>query len=204
MKEFENIIFNLRVFGLSESIVASGYSMAEEVNRDLDTPKDSDIKRARVLAHQAPNSGEDNYLNGIIAQFDLHCSIKMWVELQRYHFIDFVTSQSTIHKINALKIDENCNSYVTEEAKNLLKKLQKEYAENPSEEKLLKLLYNIPTGFSYTARMTTNYRQLKTIYNQRKNHKLPEWRAFCEYLKNFPKFYDLIYEDHHKKVEEKA
>ena len=125
MKEFENIISNLRVLGLSESIVASGYSMAEEVNRDLDTPKDSDIKRARVLAHQAPNSGEDNYLNGIIAQFDLHCSIKMWVELQRYHFIDFVTSQSTIHKINALKIDENCNSYVTEEAKNLLKNYRK-------------------------------------------------------------------------------
>jgi hypothetical protein len=36
--------------------------------------------------------------------------------------------------------------------------------------------------------MTTNYRQLKTIYHQRKNHRLPEWREFCEWILTLPLF----------------
>ena len=28
--------------------------------------------------------------------------------------------------------------------------------------------------------------QLKTVYSQRKTHRLPEWRAFCEQLKELP------------------
>ena len=34
--------------------------------------------------------------------------------------------------------------------------------------------------------MTTNYRQLKTIYRQRKNHALPEWKAFCKWIETLP------------------
>lgn len=29
-------------------------------------------------------------------------------------------------------------------------------------------------------------RQLKTIYQQRKNHRLPEWRSFCEWIEELP------------------
>ena len=36
------------------------------------------------------------------------------------------------------------------------------------------------------ARLTTNYRSLKTIYSQRKNHRLPEWREFCEWIETLP------------------
>mgnify|MGYP002519675587 CR=1 FL=1 len=53
-------------------------------------------------------------------------------------------------------------------------------------EKYLEILYSNPAGFKLTARMTTNYRQLKTIYAQRKNHRLPEWRAFCEWIETLP------------------
>ena len=43
-----------------------------------------------------------------------------------------------------------------------------------------------------TARLTTNYRCLKTIYSQRKNHRLPEWRQFCEEIKKLPYAAELI------------
>ena len=33
-----------------------------------------------------------------------------------------------------------------------------------------------------TGRVTTNYLQLMNIYQQRHNHRLPEWRAFCQQL----------------------
>jgi hypothetical protein len=50
----------------------------------------------------------------------------------------------------------------------------------------LELLYSNPAGFRLTAKMSTNYRALKTIYRQRKDHKLPEWRAFCQWVRTLP------------------
>ena len=52
--------------------------------------------------------------------------------------------------------------------------------------KYLELLYSNPAGFMLTAGITTNYRQLKTIYMQRKDHRLPEWRAFCRWIETLP------------------
>lgn len=53
-------------------------------------------------------------------------------------------------------------------------------------ERYLQILYSNPCGFRITARMTTNYRQLKTIYLQRRTHRLPEWRAFCGWIETLP------------------
>ena len=58
--------------------------------------------------------------------------------------------------------------------------------EEAIKEQYLRVLYSNPCGFKLTAGMTTNYRQLKTIYNQRKTHRLPEWRAFCEWIHTLP------------------
>lgn len=56
----------------------------------------------------------------------------------------------------------------------------------------LEILYSNPAGFIITARITTNYRCIKNIYGQRYNHRLPEWREFCEYMKkNLPYFKDF-------------
>lgn len=59
-------------------------------------------------------------------------------------------------------------------------------------EKYLEILYTNPAGFELTARLTTNYRCLKNIYAQRKNHRLPEWRAFCLWIESLPYAKELI------------
>ena len=59
----------------------------------------------------------------------------------------------------------------------------------------LKILYNVPTGFELTAGITTNYRQLKTIYYQRRHHKLPEWHMICDWIEELPKFKELCLEE---------
>ena len=80
------------------------------------------------------------------------------------------------------KIEKKCNEY------NQLEDKSSEYAK----ELYLEILYNIPSGIELTARVTTDYSQLKTMYNQRKDHRLPEWREFCEYIKNeLPLFKEL-------------
>ena len=53
------------------------------------------------------------------------------------------------------------------------------------------LVASLPCGFVLGATMTTNYRQLKTIYNQRKHHKLDEWHQFCKWCEELPYFKEL-------------
>jgi hypothetical protein len=53
------------------------------------------------------------------------------------------------------------------------------------------LVASLPCGFVLGASMTTNYRQLKTIYQQRKNHKLREWHDFCAWCETLPMFMEL-------------
>ena len=57
--------------------------------------------------------------------------------------------------------------------------------------KYLEILYSNPAGFELTARLTTNYRCLKNIYIQRHDHRLPEWKEFCEWMKTLPMFKKL-------------
>lgn len=185
----ENYVINdVKVFGMEDSFKASKYPMSVDVsslNCDM-TP------RVCALGKSDVGSGHDQFLTGIIVQFDLTFTIKAWTEAERYHFFDFVSSQSTMHRITKLDPAVQCNEYVDERVIAILKEHIDTYNNDPTPENYLKVLYNVPTGFRLTARMTTNYRQLKTIYFQRRNHRLPEWRQFCSWVETLPYFRELI------------
>ena len=180
-------IDKVKVYGLDEAIRASKYP------KSVDTDKvSSDITdTVKALGRAQRGSGHDNFLHGIIVQFDLTCSIKMWTEAERYHFLDFVSSQSTMHCITRFDALKQCNRYVKAETVAMLNGLIEQYKKEPTDENYLTVLYNVPTGFELTARMTTNYRQLKTIYHQRKDHRLPEWREFCKWIEGLPHFKEI-------------
>lgn len=180
-------IDNVQVFGLENAIKCSKYPMATDT-----AAVNSDITKTVInLGNAAMNSGHDNFLNGIIVQFDLTFSNKAWVELQRYHFIEFISSQSTMHRIAKFDLEEQYNQYVDKRIIAIMNELKEKYNKTQNPEDYLKLLYSNPSGFELTAGMSTNYRQLKTIYHQRKNHRLPEWRSFCDWIETLPKFKEL-------------
>lgn len=176
------MIKNVQIYGIADSFKASKYPMATDTDKCSYMCTD----RIKKLASASIGSGHDNFLNGIIVQFDLTFSQKAWVELQRYHFIDFVSSQSTMHRIDRFDLDSQMNEWVDDAIKSRLRELVEAYREDGSKENFLKVIYNIPSGFELTARMTTNYRQLKTIYFQRRTHRLPEWREFCKWIESLP------------------
>lgn len=182
-----NITSNVKVYGLEDSIKASKYPMSV----DIESCTEEITKTTKKLGGCEKGTGHDQFLTGIIVQFDLTLSLKAWTEAQRYHFLDFVSSQSTMHRIASFDFEEQCNEYVTDEVKDLFKKYVSEYKSEPTAENYLKILYNIPTGFRLTARMTTNYRQLKTIHDQRKAHRLPEWRELCVWIETLPHFKEI-------------
>ena len=180
--EIKDIVSNAEVFAVGRSFREAKYTMSVNANEC-----NCDYTSTQKKLGQAPKgSGHDNFLKGILVRFDLTFTIKAWTEAERYHWFDITSSQSTMHRIAQMDYDECMIEYVTENTVNEMKRLLETYNENPTSKNYLMLLYNCPVGIKLTAGMSTNYQQLKTIYAQRKNHKLPEWRAFCEWIKTLP------------------
>ncbi len=219
------LIDNLQVYDLAESIAASGYPMRTETNKELedirkaikkdifgkDEKTKSIYKRACALGNS--QGGHDQFLSGILVAFDLSFTNKAWTEAERYRFLTFVSSQSTMHRITKFNLNTQYNEYVDKRIVKIMKSKVKEYnllvdtyesvkstatkeyldeLDNRLTNLYLEILYSNPAGFILTARITTNYRCIKNIYGQRYNHRLPEWREFCEYMKeNLPYFKDF-------------
>lgn len=182
------VISNIDVFGLENAIKGSKYPMLTDIKKATAEITNTTKK----LGSSKMGEGHDQALTGIIVQFDLTFSIKAWTEAERYHFLDFISSQSTMHRIASFELDNQYISYVDERVIEIMKELKDKYNETKDKEDYLRLLYTNPCGFKLVAKMTTNYRQLKTIYHQRKNHKLPEWREFCEQIRELPYFKELV------------
>lgn len=185
------VIDNLYVFGLDNAVRGSKFPMAT----DIDAVDSEIVKTTKKLGSCDTGTGHDQFLTGIIAQFDLTFTVKAWTEAERYHFLDFISSQSTMHRISKFDLDNQYIDYVDERMIPIMNELKDKYNETKDKEDYLRLLYSNPCGFKLTAAMTTNYRQLKTIYQQRKNHRLPEWKTFCAQLEEFPYFEELCLEE---------
>ncbi|MEF9984171.1 MAG: hypothetical protein RR806_08755 [Oscillospiraceae bacterium] len=176
------------MYDLEESIKASKYPMAIDTANCTDEITD----RTLSLSNSPIGSGHNQFTAGIRVSFDLTFSNKAWVELERYRFITFVSSQSTMHKIAKFDLIRQYNSYVDTRIIAIMEELKEKYNQTKDREDYLKLLYSNPSGFELTARLTTNYMCLKNVYHQRKNHRLPEWQEFCKWIETLPYAKELI------------
>jgi len=206
-------IQNTDVYGLAESIFRSGYPMLkeapspEEFKKNVQEIRDAGkrgelsnphIKRAITLAN-AKGGGHDQFLTGITVTFDLTLSNKAWVEAERYRFLNFISSMSSMHRAAFFKIGDCCNEYTLPEEIEIAERIQDMYNSidaqaEPKKKKdaYLQLLYNIPAGFELMAGMVTNYRALRNIYEQRQNHRLPDWHVVCGWIETLPMAQELI------------
>lgn len=180
-------IENVRIYDLEESIRASKYPMTTDTAACTSEITD----RVKSLGRSGKGEGHDQFLTGIRVAFDLTFTVKAWVELERYRFLEFVSSQSTMHRLSKFELDTQYCEYVDERMIEVMEDLKDVYNHTGSKEDYLRLLYSNPVGFMLTARITTNYRALKTVHSQRKNHRLPEWKMFCKWIENLPKFTEL-------------
>ena len=204
-------ISNIKVYDLEESMRAAGYPMRTELDETPDFTKD--WSRAQRLTKASRfNAAHAQFLTGIVVNFDLTFSNKAFVEAERYRFLNFVSSQSTMHCITKFGLRKQCNEYVDERIITIVQEYIDLYNSLTAQDEetiefkknlYLKILYNLPSGFQLTARMTTNYRCLLNIYNQRHDHRLPEWREFCnQLLEELPFFKELVEAYMNKEIKE--
>lgn len=185
-------ITELKVYDMEECISASGYPMRTKA--EILPLTEKDIKRVYSLTKASNGNGaHGQFLSGILVSFNLRCSNKMWVEMERYKYVVFDSSQSTMHRICKFDPKEQCVDEVDDRIIDIVQEKINEYNANPTIENYRTVLYNVPSGFQLTARLNTNYRCLLNIYIQRHNHRLKEWQDFCQYmLDNLPMFKDLV------------
>ena len=188
-----NVITNFRVYDLEETLISSGYAMIAEYDeqhcieqanliKEEITDENRHYTRALKLLKAPLNSGHCSFAKGIVVNMDITFTNKAWIEFQRYHFADIITGMSTMHRISKFDLEAAFNEYTDSVIIERLKELQQAYNETKSKEDYLKLLYSTPAGLKMTGRISTNYLQLMNIWSQRHNHRLPEWRQFCDEL----------------------
>lgn len=196
-------IDNVHVYDLQESIVASGLPMKAQFNPSsflgavINMPDDDndgmltgpDFDRAKRLALNPPGTGHANFLTGVLVSANVSATVKWWTQFERYHHAQIVSSMSTMHRLRQMlktgtvTFDKKTDKRMTE----ILSELAADGADDET------LAYSCPMGLILTARITTNYLQLKTMYFQRREHKLTEWRRFCYWIESLP-YYELITE----------
>ena len=187
-------IEDIRTYGLNESVMASGLPFALPDSTGGQTEAHA-FERASRLASTPIGTGHDNFLCGIIVQCTVTAPLYWWPQLQRYHHIDVVSSTSTMHTLS--RVRDLAADTDPEHVELLFPYFSDKVHENTLIEfcsfcrecrdsgysiDLLKA--NLPCGYLQTARITTNYRQLKTVYSQRRSHPLDEWQDFCRFIES--------------------
>ena len=188
-------MFNIKTYGLNESLIRSGYPMSTVINEAMETAvaqygiTEDLVKRGKTLGNAKGGSGHDKYLRGIVVQFDMVAPRFFWQEWDTYHFHENLSSQSTMHRISKFDLATMCDNDVDQCVIDNLNIRIKEYNESPTPQRLHKVKCNIPEGLNVGRGVSTTYAQLKTQYLQRELHRLPEWskdfKEFCEALPYF-------------------
>lgn len=180
---------NVKVYDLEESVIACRNAMRLKPPKYYMSEFQESLDRAIKLANTPNGSGHQTFLSGIRVSFDLIYPNYISPELQRYHWIDIVTSSSKMHRLAKMNIRACCNEHVDPRVFDIIAELQDRYNADPTYDNFIKLVSTCPQGIELFMRISTNYLQLKTIYHQRKNHKLREdWvEGFCrDFVERLP------------------
>jgi len=183
-------ITDTQIYNLDNAIRASGYPMSIDIS--YNRLSQSDLDRAVKLGMTKPGSGHDCWMKGVLVSCDITAPQYWWQQWQRYHFHDIVSSQSKMHRITKMDLYKQCNKYVHPSIIEIVKGMVDQYNRQDITSDYRKCLFqqivsNCPMGLELTAGTVTNYLQLKSIYGQRRGHRLEEWQIYCDWIEGLPK-----------------
>ena len=165
-------------------------------------PKDKEL----LTKLSGCDSSERKFLRMMPVLIEINAPLYWWKEFDTYKVGTVSNSCSTMHTIMKHRFDESMFS--TDQLVSVGDAVMVDMVESlndirdrwlATEDPKLKkdLWYNIiqllPSSWMQRRTVMVNYEVLKTIYNQRRGHKLQEWRDFCEFLKGLPYAEEFIF-----------
>lgn len=172
---------------------------------------ENDLKLAQRMI--GAGTDESKFMRQIFVSMDITAPLFWWKEADTYKIATVANSCSTMHKITSSEITEENYSFDPEPDKPLTdlptddyirildiknravadaEWLRKKYNET-KDKRYWRLLVQInPDGWLQKRTWTGNYQNLRNMYFARKNHKLIEWRQFCQMIEELPYGRELI------------
>lgn len=172
-------------------------------------PNDLDLMRR--LAKQGPVHGK--FRRMIAVYVDITAPLYWWKEFDTYKVGTVANSCSTMHKIHAKELtledfsyehlDVRCREILVNivDVLNSYRELYINYDPNDFEVKgcppkkmfWWQMIQLLPSSYNQRRTVMLNYEVLSNIYQYRREHKLDEWRKFCEWIEGLP-FNEIIQE----------
>ena len=145
------------------------------------------------------------FMRMITVYVDITAPLYWWKEFDTYKVGTVCNSCSTMHKIHSKEFtwDDFSHEHLThtdafhmdanEDALNALQVVinalnynRKKYLETKDKTYWWQMIQLLPSSYNQKRTVMLNYEVLASMYHQRKNHKLDEWRTFCEWIKTLP------------------
>ena len=156
------------------------------------------------LAQRLILAGDEHakFMRQIMISTDIVAPLFWWKEADTYKVSTVANSTSTMHKLASTPITIECfetNDFNEDICQNIiysmidfLEELRKKYIETKDIKYWRELIRWLPESWLQTRTWTANYAVLRNIYFQRRDHRLIEWRYFCEWIKSLPYAKELI------------
>lgn len=155
------------------------------------------------LCQKMLNAGDSDskFMRQIFVSMDITAPAYFCAEFDTYKVGTTRNSCSFMHKGTAKEFERS--DFSTEDMdetslKSLdntihrLNELRQVYLDSKNAEIFLTIRKLLPQSYNYRFTWTGSYANLRNMYFQRKNHRLPEWREFCQILECFPYGKELI------------
>lgn len=137
------------------------------------------MKVARRLAHR--QGGHNKFLETIMFSLDVDAPRYWWQEFDTYRVGVTKQSESTMHAITKRPLTSD--DFEGGMADIILHSLNSARAEAEAlgdDTRMLNMKRYLPESFLQRRIVCLNAKALQNMYNQRKNHRLPEWRYFFD------------------------
>ena len=160
----------------------------------------TDEERLRNVAFKLADKdgGHNKFLESMQVWIDIKAARYWWQEFDTYRVGTTKQSESTIHTIcRTMLSQEDFSHEICFQTISYLNLAIHMYnaTEDPEEKKkaFMDIKANLPEGYLQRRTVCTNYKVLRNMIWQRKNHRLPEWHQFINTLKTDLEYSDLLF-----------
>lgn len=164
------------------------------------------------LAKKLCKAGTDHrkFMRMITVYMDITAPLYWWKEFDTYKIGTVANSCSTMHKIHAKEFtmeDFSCEHLIDTcllesviNELNIYRTIYNNYDKQTEEYKnefskkdiWWQIIQLLPSSYNQKRTIMLNYEVLANMYHSRKNHKLDEWREFCDWVETLPCVKELI------------
>lgn len=145
---------------------------------------------------------ESKFMRMIHVQMDIIAPLYWWKEFDTYKVGTVTNSCSTMHKIHdkEFTLDDFSYEHLRSQEKNqllliirILNENRENFIKTKDKNYWWQMIQLLPNTYIQKRTVDLNYEVLRNMYFARKNHKLDEWRKFCNIMiDNLPYFKYII------------